>query len=265
MPTIQANGLNIAYHEQGEGAPLILIRGYANSGALWYDQVPDLSAHFRVIAMDNRGTGESDKPEEPYTIADMAGDVIGLIEDLDMGSAHLLGISMGGMIAMQAALDAPYAVRSLVLGCTTCSGTRGFNPDPKVAEMFKTLPELSDEENVRRSMPVLFSEKTIRESLDICDRYVRESLKHRPPMSTFVNHIKAIARFDLCDRLSEIVQPTLILHGEGDLLIQPDMARHLYEAIPDSRMELMPGLGHLFFMEEAASFNRTVIAFLKDL
>ena len=265
MPTIHANGLNIAYHEQGDGEPLILIRGYANSGALWYDQVPELSAHFRVIAMDNRGTGESDKPEEPYTIADMAGDVIGLIEKLDLGSAHLLGISMGGMIAMQAALDAPHAVRSLVLGCTTCSGTRGFNPDPKVAEMFKTLPELSDEENVRRSIPVLFSEKTIRERPEICDRYVRESLKHRPPMSTFVNHIKAISRFDLCERLSEIRQPTLILHGDGDLLILSDMARVLHEAIPDSRMELVPGLGHLFFMEQAAAFNRSVIAFLGGL
>ncbi|MBI4772786.1 MAG: alpha/beta fold hydrolase [Deltaproteobacteria bacterium] len=265
MPTIRANGLNIAYHEQGDGAPLVLIRGYANSGALWYDQAPDLSAHFRVIAMDNRGTGDSDKPEAPYTIADMAGDVIGIVERLDLGAAHLLGISMGGMIAMQAALDAPQTVRSLVLGCTTCEGTRGFNPDPKVAEMFKTLPELSDEDNVRRSVPVLFSDKTIRERPEICDRYVRESLKYRPPMSTFVNQMKAIARFDLCDRLSEIVQPTFILHGEGDLLIRPDMARRLHEAIPGSKLELMRGLGHLFFMEEAASFNRSVIEFLKGL
>jgi len=265
MSAADINGIRIAYREEGSGEPLVLVRGYASAGALWHDQVPDLAEHFRVITMDNRGTGDSDKPVGPYTIQDMAGDLVGLIRRLDAGPVHALGISMGGMIVMQAALDQPDALRSLVLGCTTCSARRGITRDPEVLKRFVTLRDATDEENIRRSVPVLFSQRTIREKPEVIERHVSENLEHRSPHATFKNHDHAVQRFDLCHRLGEIRHPVLIAHGEGDLLIPPEMAEQLHQGIPGSRIHLFPDLGHLFFMEEPAEFNRTVISFLKSL
>ncbi len=265
MPSILNNGVRIAYEVEGTGDPLVLIRGYANSGALWYDQIPALSEEFKVIVPDNRGTGKSDKPSAGYTIGDMASDIAGIIRREGFESAHLVGISMGGMIALQAALDTPQVVKSLVLGCSTCAGRKGFTRDPDVHELFKTLPEASDEENARRSVPALFSQGTIKDRPEVVERYLRVSLENRPPYSTFALQMDAILKFDVCSRLKEIDKPVLILHGERDRLIEPETAGYLAAQIPAAKVEMVPNLGHLFFMEEPSSFNEPVIRFLKSL
>ncbi len=258
---VKRDGIRIYYNVHGQGEPLILIRGFANSAAMWYTQVPQLSEHFKVIPFDNRDTGNSDRVTAPYTIADMAGDVIALIEHLGLGPVHLLGISMGGMIAQQTALSRPDLIKTLILGCTTCNAATGLSTDPKVVELFTIKPELSDEENVRRSLPVFFSPETLRRP-DFVEPYVQKSLAQRPPLETFIRHRQAMKGFNVCGRLSQISIPTLILHGGADLLLPVSDSLELKERIPHARLKIYEGLGHLFLMEDPESFNREVIDFI---
>ena len=259
---IKREGIKIAYYLEGEGAPLLLIRGYASAGSMWYTQVPWLSEQFKVITFDNRDTGNSDRVATPYSIADMAGDVIALIEHLGLGPVHLLGISMGGMIAQQVVLSRPDLVKTLILGCTTCNAATGTTTDPNVLKLFATRPELSDEENVRRSLPVFFSQETLTHRTDIINEFVQKSLAQRPPLETFVRHRQAIGGFKVCDQIHQITIPTLILHGRADLLLPVVDAGELKERIPQARLKVYEGLGHLFFMEDPDTFNKDVMQFI---
>jgi 3-oxoadipate enol-lactonase len=264
MVFLKREGIKIAYYLEGEGEPLLLIRGYANSAAMWYTQVPWLSTYLQVITLDNRDTGNSDRLAKPYTILDMAGDVIALIEHLDRGPVHLLGLSMGGMIAQQVTLLRPDLVNSLILGCTACDSGKGITTDPKVQALFATLPELSDEANVRRSLPVFFSPATLNQRPDIIEEFVHQSLAQRPPLETFVRHRQAMQGFRVCDQLHRITRPTLILHGGGDLLLPATNAYELKEGISQAQLKIYEGLGHLFLMEDPETFNKDVLNFVQN-
>lgn len=259
---LKRDGIKIVYYPEGEGEPLILIRGFASAGSMWYTQVPRLSEYFKVITFDNRDTGNSDRVAIPYTIADMAGDVIALIAHLGLGPVHLLGISMGGMIAQQVTLSRPDLVKTLILGCTTCNAAKGTTTDPQVLELFATRPELSDEENVRRSLPVFFSPQTLTRRPDMIDEFVQKSLAQRPPLETFVRHRQAMRGFKVCDRLHHIQIPTLLLQGGADLLLPLFNAEELKKRIPQARLKVYEGLGHLFFMEDPDGVNEEVIQFI---
>jgi len=124
MPTVKVNDVNLYYEVSGQGAPLILIMGLRRNVSWWYQQIPDLSQHFRVIAFDNRGAGRSDKPVMEYSISLFADDTAGLMNALGIKTAHILGISMGGYIAQELAIRHPEMVRSLILGCTSPGGNR---------------------------------------------------------------------------------------------------------------------------------------------
>jgi 3-oxoadipate enol-lactonase len=261
---LKRDGIKIAYYLEGEGEPLLLIRGYATAAAMWYTQVPQLSERFKVITFDNRDTGNSDRVERPYTIQDMAGDVIALIEQLNLGPVHLLGISMGGMIAQQVVLLRPDLIQSLILGCTACNSGKGITTDPKVLELFATLPQLSDEANIRRSLPVFFSPETINQQPGIIDKFVRKSLAQRPPLETFARHSQAMRGFQVCDQLHQITLPTLIQHGGGDLLLPPVNSEELKAGIPQARLKFYGKLGHLFLMEDPDGVNHDVITFIQN-
>ncbi len=260
---ITRRGIKIAYTLQGQGEPLVLIRGYSNAGSMWYSQVPTLSRAFQVITFDNRDTGNSDRVAEPYTISDLAEDTLSLIESLHLGPVHLLGLSMGGMVAMEAALLKPSLVKTLILAGTACNADRGLTTDPEVLALFATLPELSDEENVRRSLPAFFSARTL-EDKEFIDEYVRRSLAQRPPLTTFLRHSQAMRGFDCCRRIQELSQPTLIQHGGADRLLPVENAVGLEKKIPHVRLIIYEGLGHLFLMEDADTYNADVQRFIQE-
>src|SRR5262245_44842267 len=133
MPHATIDGVKINYNEAGEGEPLLLIMGYGMPGDAWLGSLPFLHG-FRAIYFDNRGTGRSDKPAGPYTVVQMADDAAGLLDHLGIGSAHVYGVSMGGMIAQELALRHPGKVRSLVLGCTLCGGEQSRMAEPEIIE-----------------------------------------------------------------------------------------------------------------------------------
>ena len=124
MPHSTVNGIKIYYEEQGKGEPLILINGLAFPMDLWFAQIRELSKDFRVIALDNRGIGRSDQPDEEYSIAMMASDAVGLLQSLGIAKAHVVGLSMGGFISQEIALSYPEVVNRLILVATGMGGTR---------------------------------------------------------------------------------------------------------------------------------------------
>jgi pimeloyl-ACP methyl ester carboxylesterase len=261
MMVTTSKGVRIAYYVEGQGQPLLLIRGYANSAAMWYTQVPELSAWFKVVSFDNRDTGGSDRIETPYTVADMADDAVALIEYLDLGPVHIFGVSMGGMMAQHLALIRPDLVKTLVLGCTTCNSAKGLTRDADTRALFATLPELSDEENVRRSLPVFFSPESLSRKA-LIDDYVAQSLAQRPPPDTFARHSQAIAGFDVCSQVERIKAPALIQHGSQDRLLPVTNAYQLKDLIPRSELKVYEGLGHLYFMEDPGACNRDIRDFI---
>jgi pimeloyl-ACP methyl ester carboxylesterase len=260
---VTREGVRISYYMQGRGEPLVLIRGYANAASMWYPQIPFLRGHFRVVTFDNRDTGDSDRVETPYAIADLAADLESLLEFLGLGPVHLLGLSMGGMIAQEVALGRPDLVQTLLLAGTACDADRGLTGDPEVLKLFVTLPELTAEENTRRSLPLFFSPPGLK-NRRLIDEYVRRSLEQRPPFTTFERHSRALQGFNRCAEISQIRCPTLILHGDADRLLPPRNAVRLQEGIPGSALKMYAGLGHLFLMEDADSFNRDVLTFIRN-
>jgi pimeloyl-ACP methyl ester carboxylesterase len=266
MPTVQANGINIYYVEEGQGPPLLMIMGFGGQHHSWGDEtVRLLSRHFRTIRFDNRGTGHSDKPQVEYSIAMMADDAAGLLQALGLSRAHVYGVSMGGMIAQELALRHPHLVGGLVLGCTTPGWAKGVPPRPEVIQLMMPEPGLSREEQIRKSWPAICSPRFLEEGREFLELMLRRSLENPTPVDTMNRQAAAIQAFDSYDRLPQIRAPTLIIHGDQDVLIPPQNAYILHERIPGSRLVIIEGAGHVYFWEKPAESCQAIVEFLSQV
>jgi pimeloyl-ACP methyl ester carboxylesterase len=264
MPKAEVNGINLFYEAHGEGQPLLLIYGLAGRGNGWKFQVEALSPHFRVITYDNRGVGESDQPDEPYSIAQMADDAAGLLDSLGVESAYVFGISMGGMIAQEFALRHTKRVKKLVLGCTHCGVKHCVPSPPWVTEIFKSLPSKSREQVVRDCIPINYSLHTQEHRPQLIESLIPLFVDNRQRLHGYVRQINAVYAFDAYDRLSLLAVPTLILTGADDVLIPPENSRIIAERIPNSQLIEFPQAGHLFFIEKADEVNQALIDFFSN-
>jgi 3-oxoadipate enol-lactonase len=264
MPKAEVNGINLYYEVHGEGQPLLLIYGLAGRGNGWKFQAEALSPHFRVITYDNRGVGESDQPDEVYSIAQMADDAAGLLDSLGIESAHVFGISMGGMIAQEFALRHPQRVKKLALGCTHC-GIKHCVPSPAwVTEIFKSLPGKPREQAVLDCIPINYSPYTQEHHPQLIESLIPLFVDNRQRLHGYVRQINAVYAFDAYDRLPQLDRPTLVLTGTDDVLIPPDNSRILAERIPGARLIEFPQAGHLFFIEKADDVNQALIDFFSN-
>src|SRR5579864_3907880 len=146
MPFIQNQGAKIYWDEQGQGAPILLIMGLGWPSYLWHRTRPVLASRFRTIALDNRGIGQSDVPPGPYPIALMASDAAAVLDAAGIESAHVFGVSMGGMIAQEFALQYPKRVLSLILGCTAAGGPTAVRAEPEAIQMLMRREKMSPEQ-----------------------------------------------------------------------------------------------------------------------
>ncbi len=264
MPKVQVNDLNLYYEIHGEGEPLLLIHGLAGRGTGFGLQLPALSQKFRAVIFDNRGVGETDQPDEPYTIAQMADDAAGLLDALDIPTAHVFGISMGGMIAQELVLRHPQRVRNLALGCTHC-GIRNCVPSPAwVTEIFKTLPGKPREQVVRECIPINYSQHTRETRPDLIESLIPLMVDNRQRLYAYQRQLNAVYGFDAFDRLPLIRAKTLVLTGDEDVLIPPGNSTMIAERIPNARLVELPQAGHLFFIEQADQVNRLLIEFFSS-
>jgi pimeloyl-ACP methyl ester carboxylesterase len=268
MPeSVQIDGLRLCYEEQGEqhGETLVLVPGMGYGRWLWSKQLPAFSKRFRTITLDNRGSGQSDKPPGPYTIAQMAQDVKGLLEALGIERAHLAGISMGGLIAQEFALSFPERLRKLILVATTAGGARVVLPDMEVMQFFSQLGVRPPEENLEKGLPFVFTPRFIREHPEEIEELRRWMLEREPvPPEATLAQLAAIAGFNAEARVSEIQHPTLVIGCSDDRVMPVENSKFLVERIPNAKLVVLKGCGHLCPIEKAQEFNEIVLGFLRE-
>ena len=231
MPVIQVGDIAMYYEVHGTGEPLLLIPGLATDVSDYARLIPLLASQYRVIAIDNRGVGRSDKPDAPYSIEQMAEDAAGVLDALQIERAHVIGFSMGGRIAVALALAHPARVRSLILVST----------------------------GVRRPTRRTFSSRLIDFSLRV--PFLHGSRAHPQPTYAGLRQRDASRAYDASDRLGEIHVPTLILHGTRDRTAPYARAEEMHAGIANSQLIAFPG-GHIFFFLRPRPIADAVLAFL---
>ena len=264
MPMAQVGDINIYYESHGDGEPLLLIMGYGQYSAHWAALIPYLSEGYRVISFDNRGTGRSDKPDIAYTIRMMADDAKGLLDAIGVDSAHVFGVSMGGMIAQELALNHPNKLRSLILGCTNCGGTKMIMPTPE-ALAFLFSPEMAKlpvEERARETAPWLWTQEFIAKHPEAVELYVAVTSKYPTPTHGFARQAQGIMAHDTYERLPQIAVPTLVIAGSADRLIPAENSRILASRIPNAELAILENAGHGFVTDAGAESTRIILDFL---
>ncbi len=257
----QVNGVRLYYERSGRGPDLVLIEGLGVATWLWEKQMPEFSRHFTVLAFDNRGVGRSDKPAGPYSIRMMADDLKALLDTLGIRKTHVLGVSMGGFIALDFAYRYPEYVDRLVLVSTSAGGSDHV---PMSREVLQELmaTEGTREELVRRKLALAFSEAFLRSPE--MEHQVKLRLQNPQPPEAFMAQAAAGAGFDLSEAVKAIQVPALVMAATGDRIVPVQNAHRLAAKLPDSRLKIYEGFGHQFFVEIPEQFNRDVIEFLKQ-
>ena len=218
MPTIQANQITLYYEEHGSGDPVLLIGGLGSDLTLFTHLIGPLAGHHRVIAFDNRGAGRSDKPDAPYSIALMAADAFGLLDALAVERADLVGISMGGKIALELALAHPARVRRMVLISSSAAARSG---------------------PITMSVPMRLA--------GVLSRLGILRKRYPQPDYAFQRQREASGSYDVTGRLAEIGVPTLIAHGRRDRTTPLERAEQMHAGIAGSQLAIFGG-GHMFFL-----------------
>jgi len=236
--------MKIAWESTGDGPPVLLIQGLGYGRWGWEPVVSGLAPRHRVLCFDNRGIGESDKPEGPYTAAQMAGDALQVLDEAGIERAHVVGASLGGMIAQELAVAAPARIDKLVLCCTTSGGPDAV-PMPDVTKrLFAEAPSLAPEVALRRFVENALGTDPPEALVD--DLFARR-LANPPDPAGWQAQAAAGLGFQGVD--GEITAPTLILAGTADNVVDHRNVEQLARSIPGARVELLHGLGHLIFWE----------------
>jgi 3-oxoadipate enol-lactonase len=262
MPKIRVGDIDMHYIEVGTGEPLVLIMGFGGDHLAWGFQVPAFAAAYRVIAFDNRGVGQSDSPDYPYTSRMMADDTARLMDALGVQRAHILGVSMGGMIAQELALSYPDRVQSLQLHCTYA---RSDNYVRVLSAAWRRIRTSFDQEQSLRTIALwLFAPRTYNERPEFVEALMQNGLANPYPQSLegFIRQGDAVLSHDTLERLGEIRCPTLVSVADEDILVPPRFSRELTAAIPGAELRTISGAGHVYFWEKAEEFNAMCLAFL---
>ncbi|HYA90636.1 MAG TPA: alpha/beta hydrolase [Thermodesulfobacteriota bacterium] len=264
MAKQKVNGIEIHYELHGQGDPLVLIMGLRRNIEWWYRQISTLSKHFKVLVFDNRGAGRTDKPKMDYSIQLFADDTAGLMEALGISKANVLGVSMGGYIAQELALNYPDRVKRLVLACTGPGGERAVLASPERLKKFTANEGLTPEEILRKDMDIYFSDEYLKKNREEMEGFIKLSLRYYQPPDAFERQFAACLRHDTVNRLSRLDVPTLILTGDDDPLVPSENSKILNALIPRSELVFLPGKRHCFFIEEADRFNQMAIDFFQS-
>lgn len=262
MERIRVGDIEMAYNLMGDGAPLVMIMGLFANSDWWEPELLDsLSKHFRLLVFDNRGSGRSEAGREAFTIKLFAGDVAGLMETLGIDRAHVFGVSMGGMIAQQFALDYPGKVDSLALGCTMCSWTHAHLHLLEIADHLAGDP-IREEAYLRRVAELAFPAKWIAANPE---RFasIEERAKIKPihPVEA-AKQLLAVLHFSSCDDLHRVQAPTRITCGSADILIPPENSAMIAGNIPGSQLRVFEGGGHGYFIQYRDEVASDLIDFL---
>lgn len=252
------DGVRIAYEvrpaagDAPAGRTLVLVHGlgYARWG---WDGLPDrLAATHEVVLLDNRGIGDSDVPEGPYTAAQMAGDVLAVLDDAGLDRAHVVGSSLGGMIAQEVAIRWPERVDHLVLLSTTPGGDEAAPMPQQTVDLLQQMPDLEPQEALRRAVVNAMAPAHVQAQPELVDQILDRRLADPQDPAGWQAQAHAGTTYDGGGRLADVSAPTLVLHGDEDVVVAPANGRLLADRIPDARLVVLEGHGHLPFWEDPA-------------
>jgi pimeloyl-ACP methyl ester carboxylesterase len=258
--TAVLEGVNLAYDVEGSGEPLLMIQGLGYGHTGWGRVPAFLSQRHTVVTFDNRGFGRSDVTPGPYTTSQLARDALAVLDDVEIERAHVIGISLGGMIAQELVLEAPERVRKLVLCSTTAGGSESLPMPEKTVALMGLQPQLDPQEAMR-----LFVENALSAGAPtaLVDEIVAYRTANPPDGAGWYAQAAAGAVHDAMGRLGEIRTQTLVIHGTADNVVDAGNAPLIANAIPGARLELFEGVGHLLPWERPEDFVAVVEEFLE--
>ncbi|MBT3283276.1 alpha/beta hydrolase [Candidatus Bathyarchaeota archaeon] len=269
MPAINSNGIDIYYEMRGEGSPLILINGWGGNLDSWRGKMIDLlSGKHRVIMMDNRGTGRSDKPDVPYTMDMMAADVKGVLDALGIKKTHVMGFSMGGAITQTFGVNYPETTLSLVVCGASAGRENSVSSDPKVqmdlALIANPSPEMTERDVTVKLLYLLYSKEYVEVHLE---ELVKEETysDHPTPSHALMNQSHAISTMDTYHHLPDLKVPVLVMTGDEDVLVPPENSEKIASQIPKSELVMIPGCGHGFLKQNTEEATEHVLRFLEKV
>jgi 3-oxoadipate enol-lactonase len=251
MPKIDVGGIELHYQRAGSGEPLLLIQGMSGTHVSWGEPFRSaLEESFDVVAFDNRGIGLSAPFEESFTIAEMAADTAELLERLEIESAHVVGISMGGMIAQELALAHPGRLRSLTLGCTYCGGEGSRLMPRENAEKLAAALASGDRDQALRAGYEINLSPAFRADENAYAAFHAMATEVPAPRQIIELQLQAIFGHDTSGRLGEILAPTLIIHGTVDGVLPFSNGEQIAALMPGARFEALEDVGHMFWWEQ---------------
>ena len=263
MAIAEANGQQLYYEIHGEGEPLLCVHGLSCDTLGWIPQIEAFAAEHRTVIFDNRDVGQSSMSEPGYDIADMARDAIALADELELDSFHLLGVSMGGAIAQEIALQAPGRVRTLTLAVTFSTGGPYSR---RLAEVWGArVTQISREQHVDELMLLNHSE-AFYENPDMV-AFVRTAMLENPhpqPPEAFCRQLAASSCHDTRDRLSSLTMPTPVIGGEHDRVVPIWKSREIAAGIAEAKLNVLPAAPHGLTLERAEEFNAAVLGFIRE-
>jgi pimeloyl-ACP methyl ester carboxylesterase len=251
MPKVTVRGTELHYERAGSGEPLLLIQGMSGTHVAWGEPFKGaLEESFDVVAFDNRGIGLSERISEPFTIAEMAEDTAELLDELGWESAHVLGISMGGMIAQELALAHAGRLRSLTLGCTYCGGPGSeLMPQENAEKLLAALSSGDRDQAIRAGYEVNLS-PAFRADEDTFAVFHEMATSVPAARDVIQLQLQAILGHDTSGRLGEVATPALIVHGTVDGVLPYVNGEQLARLMPGARFETLEDVGHMFWWEE---------------
>lgn len=266
MPFAENGSVKLYYEVHGDGEPLLLLMGLGGTTQAWGLQVPELSKHYRVVIMDNRGAGRSDMPTDDYSMALFADDAAAVLDAAGIDQAHVLGISMGGLIAQEFYHRHAERVASLILAASSVGGgdPAVVFPTPEVmAVLHLDREQVGLNELAEKQVAIYYHPNYRGQAPMLVEQYKKLLERSEQPAHAYQGQWRAIREAEpLSPRLENIDTPTLVLHGDGDEVCPLENGRILASGIAGARFQVLPGAGHMLMVEKARAFNRAVLDFL---
>lgn len=252
----------VAWFSDGEGEPVLLLNGLSSPANTWLRLRRQLSTSFRVLTIDNRGTGETGDPPGIYTMDVLANDALAVLDAAGESSAHVVGHSMGGLIAQELALRAPHRVRSLVLAATHTGIGHALPEEMAGGGELAAAASLSPEDRLAVLNGLLYAPRTSRE-LIAQDEDVRAAQPTSP--QGYEAQLRGAIVWDRLSELPTLQMPTLVLHGESDRVVPVSMGKRLAATIPQAQLHLIPDTGHALFTDAETETADVIRSFIESV
>jgi pimeloyl-ACP methyl ester carboxylesterase len=250
MPIAHNRRVEIYWESTGTGPPVLLIAGQAMTHNAWWRTVPALARSFRVLTFDNRDVGRSSHWPLPYVVPQMADDAIAVLDAAGIDTAHIYGLSLGGMVAQEVALRYPNRVEALVLGATTAGGPGAALADPEPLSFFVRVGGMAPEEAEWAAVPYSYGMRTRRHHGERIAQDIAKRVEHNTETLAYLHQVAAAATHNTAGRLRQIQAPTLVVHGAEDRIMPTKNAYQLAATIPHAELKIWPDAAHLYITDE---------------